>query len=105
MITTEDILEEIFGEFYDEYAKVENPIRRLGEDLYMVEGKVGLQEFNEFFSSHLEAEEATTLGGYLFEKMGVVPVKGAVLNTEPFDFVIQDMVRQRIHQVTVRRKS
>ena len=105
VVTQEDILEEIFGEFYDEYAKVENPIRRMGEDLYLVEGKVSLQEFNEFFSSHLVAEEATTLGGYLFEKLGVVPVKGTVLNTEWFDFMIQDMVRQRIHQVTVRRKS
>jgi putative hemolysin len=103
-VTQEDILEEIFGEFYDEYAKVENPIRRLGEDLYLVDGKVNLQEFNDFFSSHLKGEEATTLGGYLFEKMGIVPAKGAALNTAKFDFVIQDMVRQRIHQVTVRRK-
>lgn len=105
VVTQEDILEEIFGEFYDEYAKVENPIRRLGEDLYLVEGKINLQEFNDYFSSHLVAEEATTLGGYLFEKMGVVPVKGAVLNTEKFDFTVQDMIRQRIHQVAVRRKS
>jgi CBS domain containing-hemolysin-like protein len=104
VVTQEDILEEIFGEFYDEYSKVENPIRRLGEDLYLVEGKVSLQDFNNFFSAHLVAEEAATLGGYLFEKMGVVPVKGAVFNAEQFDFVIQDMVRQRIHQVTVRRK-
>ena len=70
----------------------------------MVEGKVSLTELNDFLSSHLIAEEATTLGGYLFEKMGVVPVKGAVFNTEQFDFVIQDMIRQRIHQVMVRRK-
>lgn len=105
VVTQEDILEEIFGEFYDEYAQIENPICRLGEDLYRVAGKVSLQEFNNFFSSHLVAEEASTLGGFLFEKMGVVPVKGAVLNTELFDFVIQDMVRQRIHHVTVRRKS
>ncbi|MFA5167720.1 MAG: hemolysin family protein [Candidatus Omnitrophota bacterium] len=104
-VTQEDILEEIFGEFYDEYAKAENPIRRLGEDLYLVEGKVSLPEFNDFFSSHLVAEEAATLGGYLFEKMGVVPVKGAVLNTGQFDFVIQDMIRQRIHQIMVRRKA
>lgn len=104
VVTQEDILEEIFGEFYDEYAKVENPIRRLGEDHYLVEGKVSLSEFNDFFSSHLVAEEASTLGGYLFEKMGIVPVKGAILNTEHFDFMIQDMVRQRIHQVTVRRR-
>ena len=105
VVTQEDILEEIFGEFYDEYSKVENPIRRSGDDLYLVEGKVSLAEFNDFFSSHLAAEEATTLGGYLFEKMGVVPVKGAALNTEQFDFVIQGMGRQRIHQVMVRRKS
>jgi putative hemolysin len=104
VVTQEDILEEIFGEFYDEYAKVESPIRRLGEDLYLVEGKVSLQEFNDFFSSQLVAEEAATLGGYLLEKMGVVPVKGAVWNTDSFNFVIQDMIRQRIHQVTVRRK-
>jgi len=105
VVTQEDILEEIFGEFYDEYAKVENPIRRLGEDLYLVEGKVSLVEFNDFFSSHLVAEEATTLGGYLFEKLGVVPAKDAALDTEQFNFVIQDMIRQRIHQVAVRRKS
>jgi len=60
-------------------------------------------EFNEFFSAHLEVEEATTLG-VISLKDGIVPVKGAVLNTEHFDFVIQDMVRQRIHQVMVRRK-
>ncbi len=105
VVTQEDILEEIFGEFYDEYAKVENPIRRSGEDLYLVEGKTSLQDFNDFFSSHLKSEEATTLGGYLFEKMGVVPVKGAALSTEQFDFVIQDMIKQRIHQISVRRKS
>lgn len=104
VVTQEDILEEIFGEFYDEYAKVENPVRRLGDDLYLVEGKIGLSEFNEFFSSHLIAEEAATLAGYLFEKMGVVPVKGASLQTEQFDFMIQGMVRQRIHQVLVRRR-
>ena len=105
VVTQEDILEEIFGEFYDEYEKVENPIRRMGDDIYLVEGKLPIQEFNDFFSAHLIAEEAATLGGYLFEKMGVVPSKGSTLNTEQFDFTIQDMVRQRIHLVTVRRKS
>ncbi len=105
VVTQEDILEEIFGEFYDEYEKVENPIRRMGDDLYLVEGKLPLQEFNEFFSAHLVAEEAATLGGYLFEKMGVVPAKGSTLTMKQFDFVIQDMIRQRIHLVMVRRKS
>ncbi len=104
VVTREDILEEIFGEFYDEYAKVENPIRRLSGNLHVVEGKVSLQEFNEYFAVQLAAESATTLGGYLLEKMGVVPVKGARFETEDFEFTIQAMIRQRIHQVIVRKK-
>ncbi|OQA57103.1 MAG: Magnesium and cobalt efflux protein CorC [Candidatus Omnitrophica bacterium ADurb.Bin277] len=104
IVTQEDVLEEIFGEFYDEYEKVENPIRRLGVDLYIVEGKVPLQDFNDYFLAKLEAEEASTLGGYLLEKMGVVPVKEAKYETEDFEFVIQSMIRQRIQHVLVRKK-
>lgn len=103
VVTQEDILEEIFGEFYDEYARVENPIRRLGENICIVEGKLSLQEFYEYFSVRL-ISEAATLGGYLLEKMGVVPVKGAKFETEDFEFTIQAMARQRIHQVMVRKK-
>ncbi|HOW59716.1 MAG TPA: hemolysin family protein [Candidatus Omnitrophota bacterium] len=104
VVTQEDILEEIFGEFYDEYAKVEHPIRQIAGDAYMVEGKLTLPEFNEYFGAHLAAEDANTIGGYLLEKMGIVPVKGSRFETEAFEFVIHAMIRQRIHQVTVRRK-
>lgn len=104
VVTQEDILEEIFGEFYDEYAQVEHPIRRLTENSFMVEGKVALAEFNEFFTARLVADDANTLGGYLLEKMGVVPIKGFHFETEDFEFVVQSMIRQRIHQVVVRRK-
>lgn len=104
MVTQEDILEEIFGEFYDEYAEVENPIRRLTEDTYLVEAKMHLREFNDHFSCRFKAEDANTLGGFLLEKMGVVPSKGAKWETKDFEFTIHAMIRQRIHQVLVRKK-
>ena len=105
IVTQEDILEEIFGEYYDEYAQVEQPIRRSTLDTFIVEGKLPLQEFNEYFAARLNAEDANTLGGYLLEKMGVVPAKGAKFSTEEFEFTIQAMIRQRIHQVQVRKKT
>ena len=104
-MTQEDILEEIFGEYYDEYAQVEQPVRRLTLDTFIVEGKMPLHEFNEYFETHLAAEDANTLGGYLLEKMGVVPVKGAKFSMEDFEFTIQAMIRQRIHQVQARKKT
>ena len=106
IVTLEDIFEEIFGEFYDEYAKVENPIRPLGHHEFLVEAKIPLSSFNEYFSTRLESEEASTLSGYLLEKMGEVPEKGRVLEAPKCEIRIQDVIRQRlIRTVIVRRIS
>ena len=104
IVTQEDVLEEIFGEFYDEYANIENPIRQLGAGAHVVEGKIPLQDFNAYFLSNLESEESTTLGGYLLEKMGEVPARGAKYETEDFEFTVQSMIRQRIQHVLVRKR-
>ncbi len=105
IVTLEDILEEIFGEYYDEYAKVENPIRPIGQGEFLAEAKVGLQAFNEFFATELKADEATTLGGYILEKLGEVPEKGKTLETEELVIRIHDCIRQRIRSVIVRRRT
>lgn len=102
IVTQEDILEEIFGEFYDEYAKVENPIRSLGHGEFIVDAKISLADFNEYFSTHLKAGEASTLGGFILEKMGEVPEKGKYVRIPECDIRINNMIRQRIHTVIVR---
>jgi putative hemolysin len=101
----EDILEEIFGEYYDEYEMPQNPIRKFGHQEFLVEGKVSLADFNGYFQSHLESEKASTLGGYILERLGEVPSKGKALAAEGFELVIDHMIRHRIHQVKVRRLS
>lgn len=103
VVTLEDILEEIFGEFYDEYASPEGPIRDLGGAEYLVDAKISLAQFNEFFHAKLHSE-AETLSGFILEKMGRVPRKGDTLEIPPFSFRIHDMARQRILKIWVRRK-
>jgi CBS domain containing-hemolysin-like protein len=102
VVTLEDVLEEIFGEFYDEYARAEPLIRDLGMGEYLVEAKIPLAQFNEFFHTDLYSKEAGTLGGFILEKMGRVPRKGDTLDIPYFTFRIQDMARQRILKVLVR---
>jgi CBS domain containing-hemolysin-like protein len=104
--TLEDILEEIFGEYYDEYEKVENPIHPRGRNEYMVDAKISLLDFNEYFATHLEAEEASTLGGFILEKLGEVPKRGRVLATEECEIHVQEVLRGRqIRTVLVRIKK
>lgn len=103
IVTLEDILEEIFGEFYDEYAQVENPIRPHGHHEYIVEAKLPLADFNEFFSFDFRAKDAATVGGFILEKIGELPEKGRTLNFTECDFVIHDVIRhRRIRSVIVR---
>ena len=102
MVTLEDILEEIFGEFYDEYARPEQLIRDMGAGEYMVEAKIPLTQFNEFFHSRLRSKEAETLSGFILERLGRVPRKNDSLDFSNFHFHISDMARQRIVKVMVR---
>ena len=103
IVTLEDILEEIFGEFYDEYAKVENPVRSFGQGEYLVEAKIPLADFNDHFSMNLKAEDASTLGGFILEKLGEVPEKGKVIKTPECEIQIHEVIRQRrIRSVIVR---
>ncbi len=105
VVTLEDVLEEIFGEFHDEYAKEgEQPIRQLGKGEYLVDAKISLLHFNEFFHSRLHSKEAETLNGFILEKMGRVPRKGEEFQLPHFTFRIYDMAGQRILQVYVRTK-
>lgn len=105
IVTLEDVLEEIFGEFYDEYAQVTNPVRPFGNREYLVESKMTLADFNEYFSLHLKAREATTLGGFILEKLGEVPGPGKTLSAEGCEIKIHDVMRQRIRSVVVKLKS
>jgi len=103
VVTMEDILEEIFGEFYDEYAEVENPIRPYGPKEYLVEAKIPLSEFNEYFRCNLKAEEASTLGGFIFERLGEIPAPGKVVGLKNIEIRIHQVIRKRrLHRVVVK---
>lgn len=104
IVTLEDILEEIFGEFYDEYETVQNPIRRASYHEFIVEAKIAITDFNEFFDSNVESEEASTLGGFIVEKLGKIPLKGDSFEFAGFSMRICDVIRERrIKSVIVKR--
>ncbi len=104
VVTLEDVLEEIFGEFDDEYSQTQKPVRALDAESFLVEGKITLDDFNEHFQSLIKSESETTLGGYLMEQIGEIPAKGMRYESDQFEFQIQDMQRQRVRTVIVRKK-
>jgi len=105
LVTLEDILEEVFGEFYDEYSKEGELIKKVGEGRFLVHGKVGLHQLNEAIGTSLTSETSETLSGWLLQILGRIPNSNELVRWRGLDFHIKEVFRQRILTVEVRKKK
>ncbi len=76
LVTIEDLLEEIVGEIQDEYDTGETAdFERLGPDEVLVDARLNLGDVNDFFNTIWEAEDIETVGGFVYDKLGRIPVE------------------------------
>ncbi|MBR3605667.1 MAG: cation diffusion facilitator family transporter, partial [Candidatus Gastranaerophilales bacterium] len=74
IVTIEDIIEEIVGEIYDEFDKVETPeIVKIDENTLSIAAKTDIEDFNERFDQDIPNEDFQTIGGYVFGLLGREP--------------------------------
>ena len=73
LVTLEDLLEEIVGEIDDETDKAENDVFEIEPNLYIVQGIVTLNDFNEYFDVKLESDDVDTIAGYYLTGVGRIP--------------------------------
>ncbi|KIH77942.1 putative hemolysin [Geoalkalibacter ferrihydriticus] len=99
IVTLEDIVEEIVGEIQDEYDAEEVEIRELGPRRYLVDGSASLRILNRRFHLQLSEEHANTLAGFLMHKLGVIPEKGAVWESDGLVFTVRRVVERRIEEI------
>lgn len=90
LVTLEDILEEIFGEFHDEYDKEEPRMRRVGKQAFVLDARIPLEDAAEFMEVSLADEEVETVGGWVMHVTGRIPGKGEVVEHDRFRITILD---------------
>jgi putative hemolysin len=76
LVTLEALLEEIVGEIEDESDIASKDFAKIGEDLWVVQGRVTLNDFNEEFDTHLDSDDVDTIAGFYLDKLGSIPSKG-----------------------------
>jgi CBS domain containing-hemolysin-like protein len=104
LVTLEDIVEEIFGEIQDEYDQGEElPYQELGHGEYIFQGRVDLDDFNEIFHSDLPKDEAETIGGFMYSRLGRVPVSGESVDLDNIILTVEQVSGRRIRKVRARR--
>lgn len=83
MITLEDLLEEIVGEIRDEYDSDEAQlIKDLGDNKYLVEGNMKLDDINDALGTNLDSEDYDSIGGLMIENLDRLPGYGETVNLD-----------------------
>ena len=107
IVCLEDVIEEIVGDIQDEFDDEAEEILKIGEGIYLCDARVRLDELNEYGGFDLPADSFETLGGFVFDLFGKIPVKYEKESYGRADFVIQQMEGNRISSVKIvsRRES
>lgn len=80
MVTVEDILEEIFGEFEDEHDSPELTVVVNKDGNYIMSGLLDVETFNEEYGYSLtESDEYETIAGYIMYFSGNFPKTGEIV--------------------------
>jgi len=103
LVSDEDLIEEVIGEIKD--LKDQKPMyTRSGEDVIIASGKMELDLFEKIFGVPLVSKtKAVTLGGWLIEQLGDIPLPGAKYVTDDFLFYILAAAPNRIQRIYVRK--
>lgn len=102
LVTLEDIVEEILGEIQDEYDEAEeSPYEPLTDGGYIFLGRIDLDDFNEIVNANLPKDEADTLGGLIYSRMGRVPTNGESVLVDNLELTVEQVVGRRIRKVRV----
>ncbi|MEE4302731.1 MAG: HlyC/CorC family transporter [Wenzhouxiangella sp.] len=104
LITLDDILEEIVGEFTSERRHRQRMVRKLENGDWIVDGGATVRMLNRRFDWNLPITGAKTLNGLILEHLESLPDGRTSLRIGPHTFTIVDMVDKRIRKVQVRQE-
>ena len=101
IVTMEDILEELVGDIYDEYDKIEQEYEKLDENTYLISGSMPIYDVNKLIGAKIPEGDYDTLSGYLQEKMGRIPEdeETPIIETESVTYKIEEYEDKRIVKV------
>ena len=102
LVTLDDILEEIVGEFTPEGRGRSRTMRRLDDGNYLVDGSTSVRTLNRRLDWDLPFDEAHTLGGLLIEEMENIPVGKCSIQIGPHIMTIVDIRDNVIHKVLIK---
>ncbi len=96
IVCLEDIIEEIVGDIQDEFDNETEEIVKIGDNVYVCDARISIEDLNSKLSIELPEENFDTLGGFVFDLFGKIPVKYEKVSFKNIDFIINTMEGHKI---------
>lgn len=104
LVTTEDIIEEIFGEIEDEHDTSDLIEKQLEEHRYLLSGRHEIDYLNDkYFLGIPDSEEYDTLAGYILYHYESIPEKNTSVEIDNFLITITDVSSNRVEEVELKK--
>ncbi len=101
LVTLEDIMEEVFGEIFDEYDEESLLVKKLDDGSYILDARLPIDDLNELLDTNFADDDFESLGGMVYQLMGKIPRPGESTEFSGFRFSVEQVRAQRILKVRV----
>ena len=103
-MTLEDILEELVGDIQDEHDIDDQPFVDYGDGRYMASAAITTNELGEYLGVEFPDDEAyASLGGFLAERAGKIPLIGTVVTWNAYTFTVREGDARKATKVEIVR--
>jgi CBS domain containing-hemolysin-like protein len=103
LVTIEDLVEEVVGDIKDEYDVEEQLYERVGENEFIVDAKIDLDEFNELVDRELPEDGYETVGGFVYSQLDKIPTVGDTVRFQDMEFTVLATKGRRVTKIKVVR--
>jgi Mg2+/Co2+ transporter CorB len=105
LLSLEDIIEEIVGQIDDEYDTNSHLITKGKDDSIIVNGDVSIRDLNREMHWNIADQDATSIGGLIFNLAKKVPKVGASFKSQGFTFRVMKKQKNKISRVNIRKND
>ena len=96
LITLDDILEEIVGDFTSEPKNRGRHVTKVAENAYMVDGRIPIRSLNRRMQWNLPFEEASTISGLITEQLEDMPEPGSSVDVNGYHMTVKEVDEDKV---------
>ncbi len=96
LVTLDDILEEIVGDFTSEPKNRGRHVTKVADNAYMVDGRIPIRSLNRRMQWDLPFEEASTISGLITELLEDMPSPGSTVDVNGYHMTVKEVDEDKV---------